>query len=193
MSAVTGHAAADPSALEWTVEHVELEDPRAVTLRDAMSAELGARYADRIELRRTRQASDNPAGTILPDSVIATILILGAQGQPAGHGILRWLEDEPEIKRVYVAPEARGQGAAAALMEALEQSAAATGLPRVRLSTGDRQPDAVKLYRKLGYRRIPLFGPYVDYPWSICFEKRLSPSSARREARRSAAYPRHGE
>lgn len=163
-----------PVTAAWSVEHTDLEDPRAESLREAMSIELGARYADRAELRQLRQQSQNPAGVIIPDSVIATILALGTGGTPVGHGILRWLEKEPEIKRVYIAPAARGRGAAAVLMAALEQAAAATGMPRVRLSTGDRQPDAVRLYTKLGYQRIPLFGPYVDYPWSICFEKSVA-------------------
>lgn len=166
--------ACDSAAGVWTVEHTELEDPRAATLREAMSAELGARYADRAQLRRVRQETQNPAGTIFPESVIATILVLSADGTPVGHGILRWLDGKPEIKRVYVATQARGRGAAAVLKGALEESAAATGLSRVRLSTGDRQPDAVKLYTKLGYQRIELFGPYVDFPWSICFEKRFT-------------------
>ena len=163
----------ESAAAAWTVEHTELNDPRAAALREDMSAELGARYADRADLRRLRQESQNPAGVIDPDSVIATILVLSADRTPVGHGILRWLEDEPEVKRVYIASAARGSGAAAVLMTALETAAAATGLPRLRLSTGDRQPDAVKLYTKLGYQRIPLFGPYVDFPWSICFEKPL--------------------
>lgn len=163
--------ASEPVPSVWTVEHTELADPRAAALREAMSAELGARYADRAELRRIRQQTQNPAGTVFPESVIATILVLSADRTPVGHGILRWLEGEPEIKRVYVAPAVRGQGAAAVLMRALEDAAAGTGLTRVRLSTGDRQPDAVRLYTKLGYQRIPLFGPYVDFPWSICFEK----------------------
>ncbi len=43
----------------------------------------------------------------------------------------------------------------------------------IRLETGDRQPEAIKLYASSGFEPIPRFGPFVDDPRSLCFEKRL--------------------
>jgi hypothetical protein len=39
--------------------------------------------------------------------------------------------------------------------------------------TGDRQPDAVRLYEREGYTPIPIFPPYEELPFSRCFEKVL--------------------
>ncbi|WP_255359407.1 hypothetical protein [Frondihabitans sp. PAMC 28766] len=42
------------------------------------------------------------------------------------------------------------------------------------LQTGDRQPDAVRLYERFGYTPIPVYEPYVEaIPFSLCYEKRL--------------------
>jgi putative acetyltransferase len=41
------------------------------------------------------------------------------------------------------------------------------------LQTGDRQPDAVSLYRSIGYRTVDVFPPYDIIDNSICLEKSL--------------------
>jgi hypothetical protein len=41
------------------------------------------------------------------------------------------------------------------------------------METGDRQPEAVRLYEHCGYCRIPNFGIYSDSARSVCFEKQL--------------------
>ena len=65
-----------------------------------------------------------------------------------------------EIKRMYVAPAARGLKLGRRLLERLEARAAELGLTCIRLETGIRQPEAIALYRKAGYRDI---GPFGDY------------------------------
>ncbi len=47
------------------------------------------------------------------------------------------------------------------------------GLLKLKLETGDRQPEALGLYASLGYKQIPNFGEYVGNPHSICMEKKL--------------------
>jgi hypothetical protein len=59
-------------------------------------------------------------------------------------------------------------------MGELERIARDAGAERVILQTGDRQPEAVALYRRLGYTPIPVYGLYVEaIPHSFCFEKHL--------------------
>ena len=88
-------------------------------------------------------------------------------------GVIRYDETTAEIRRMYVAPSARGRGLSRAVLEALENEALELGYAFVRLETGDRQPEAIKLYASSGFEPIPRYGPFVDDPRSVCFEKRL--------------------
>ena len=88
-------------------------------------------------------------------------------------GIIRYDETTAEIRRMYVAPSARGRGLSRAVLEALENEARQLGYEFVRLETGDRQPEAIKLYASSGFEPIPRYGPFADDPRSVCFEKRL--------------------
>jgi len=88
-------------------------------------------------------------------------------------GVLRYDETTAEIRRMYVAPSARGRGLSRGVLAALEDEARELGYDFVRLETGDRQPEAIKLYVSSGFEPIPRYGPFVDDPRSVCFEKRL--------------------
>lgn len=79
-----------------------------------------------------------------------------------------------EIKRMYVAPAARGMGLGRLLLETLEGHAAGLGVACIRLETGVRQPEAIGLYRSFGYVEIAPFGDYVLDPLSVFMEKRLA-------------------
>ena len=99
-------------------------------------------------------------------------LVAYVDGQPSGCAALKRLDEETaEIKRVYVAPQARGHGVARRLLTALEAAARELGYARARLDTGARQPDAVALFRSSGYEEIPDYNgnAYAAY-W---FEKGL--------------------
>ena len=91
-------------------------------------------------------------------------LVLGPAGANA---------PEAELKRMFVAPEARGAGVATALLTAVERAAVEVGILRLVLETGPLQPEAIALYEKHGYARIPNFGPYINDPLSLCFAKEL--------------------
>ena len=86
-----------------------------------------------------------------------------------------WLhEDYAEVKRVYVRPEARGLGLAKKIMARLEDEARAAGMAIARLETGIHQPEALGLYRALGYADRGPFGGYpTGDPMSVFMEKRL--------------------
>ena len=78
-----------------------------------------------------------------------------------------------EIKRMYVADEARGRGFARALLTALEDDARAAGADWMVLETGHRQVAAVALYRSNGYVPIAPYGYYADKPGVVSLGKRL--------------------
>lgn len=87
-----------------------------------------------------------------------------------------WLHgDYAEIKRVYVSPRARGLGLAKKLMDHIEAQALRAGKRLARLETGIHQPEAIGLYRRLGYVECGPFGKYpTDDPNSVFMEKRLA-------------------
>lgn len=158
----------------WTIENVDWHDARAVGLREAMDAEVSSRYAE------VFAAFDDETAAVLardfavdPASIVETVLLLDAGGEAVGHAALRALGEELEVKRVYVAPRARGTGASRALMAELERLASARGAARLILQTGDRQPEAIALYQRIDYAPIEVFEPYVRFAGSRCFAKDL--------------------
>jgi GNAT superfamily N-acetyltransferase len=92
-----------------------------------------------------------------------------------GCGAVRRLDETTaELKRMYVAPHARGRGIGRAIVEVLEGEARLLGVVKVVLETGTRLAPAIRLYESMGYRPIPLFGEYLASPeTSLCFGKLL--------------------
>lgn len=95
-------------------------------------------------------------------------------GQPVGCGGAQIIGDEyAELKRMYVRPAFRGQGVGKQLLAHLQAYAYEQGLRVLRLETGVYQTEALGLYQRFGFQRIPPFGPYFEDPVSICMEKKL--------------------
>lgn len=94
-------------------------------------------------------------------------------GRARGCGAVVLAQGYGEIKRMYVPPESRGRGLGAALLQFLEEQARARHCSLLRLETGIRQPDALRLYAKAGYVERGPFGQYVPDPNSVFMEKRL--------------------
>lgn len=103
-------------------------------------------------------------------------LVARRGGTPVGCGAVRLLDaGTGELKRMYVAPAARGTGVGRRLVEALEAEARALGARRLVLETGTRQHAALALYRATGFVPIPLYGEYVSSPaTSVCLGKELA-------------------
>jgi putative acetyltransferase len=102
------------------------------------------------------------------------LLVARVDGQPVGCGALRRLDPTTgEIKRMYVAPPARGGGVGARILAELERHAVALGMRRLLLETGERQVEAVRLYQRAGFSRVPCFGEYASAPLSLCMGKDL--------------------
>lgn len=80
---------------------------------------------------------------------------------------------DAELKRMFTAKVARGQGLARRMLATVEESAREAGCSRLILETGDRQPEAIALYESAGYLRIEDFGYYKDSPDVLSFAKAI--------------------
>lgn len=150
---------------------IAVEPPASADARACVAAyirELGHRF----------EAGFDPGnGNPTPDDEALTppagcFLVARLDGRAVGCGALRRLAPGVgEIKRMWVAPEARGLGLSRRLLGALEDQARGLGLSRVRLDTNRSLSEAQSLYRSAGYREIARFNdnPYADF-W---FEKAL--------------------
>ncbi len=131
------------------------DDPDVRRLAAAQQAELRARYDGAGEPGTPPSAAD----------VSVVLVVRDADGTALGCGALRGLwADVAELKRMYVVPAARGRGLSRLLLAELEAAALLRGWTTLRLETGPRQPEAVGLYERGGYRTIPAFGAYADAP-----------------------------
>jgi GNAT superfamily N-acetyltransferase len=150
-------SAADPTggpapALAFRPAHVD-SGPGAVlvqAMRDEMAVIYDGLDLDAADMPRAGAAELGPPGGAFR---------VGWHGEvPVCCGGIKRLDEEAcEIKRMYVAPQARGQGVARALLGALEQVARDLGYAVARLDTGPRQAHALALYRSSGYVEIPNF------------------------------------
>lgn len=156
-----------------------------------MSAERGIRIAperpDQGAVRCMLAESDRYHAALYPaesnhlvdESELAAdgvaFLVARCDGVLAGFGALVERADADgaygELKRMYVSPSVRGLGIGRRLLEALEAEARARNLPRLRLETGARQPEALGLYRAAGFVERGPFGDYAADPNSLFFEK----------------------
>ena len=102
-----------------------------------------------------------------------TFLVLVEGEQVVGTGAIRKLDDEIcELKRMWFLKEYRGQGLGWKMAQILFDFALAAGYQKIRLDLAneERQPDALKLYRKLGFYPIER---YNDSPCHVFMEKLL--------------------
>jgi putative acetyltransferase len=93
--------------------------------------------------------------------------------------MLRLPDGVAEIKRMFVAPASRGRGLGRRILAALEGEARQSGIACLRLETGTRQPEAVALYRAMGFRKVPPFPGYRDDPLSVFMAKDLDGENGR--------------
>jgi GNAT superfamily N-acetyltransferase len=145
-----------PAELPVRLRAVAYDDPVAQYLVERVQEEYVVRYGGR------DGAAVEPADFLPPRG---TFLVAAVDGVPAACGAWRVHgEGIVEIKRVYVEPGFRRRGLAQLIMGALEESAARAGHRAVVLNTGLRQPEALELYARLGYRDVPGYGLYAKSP-----------------------------
>jgi len=103
------------------------------------------------------------------------VIMVYENSLPVGCGAMREIESrQMEIKRMYTLPAYRGKGIASTVLQELEKWATELSYTKCVLETGNRQPEAISLYKKSGYRIIPNYGQYAQVGNSVCFEKSLT-------------------
>lgn len=151
------------------IDVVDPESPAAVHCLGEYYAEIGRRFEGgfdhTISLAATPEQLRPPAGLF----VVAFL-----HAEPVGCGALKFHGRQPaELKRMWVAPEARGLGLGRRLLIELEQIAAEHGVRMLRLETNRSLVEAIALYRSSGWREVaPFNDERYAHHW---FEKRLSP------------------
>lgn len=162
------------------VQPAELDDARA--LMRAFVAWHRARHVEDIDLIERyfdqRAFDEELAG--LPGKYArpqGRLLLAYVDGRPAGCVALRELGDGIcEMKRMFVPDAFRGRGVGRALAERIIAEGKEAGYRVMRLDTSRRQSEAMRLYEKAGFRRIPPYYPLADdvKDWLVFFELALS-------------------
>lgn len=150
----------------------------SISTGDPTSAEaqwcIGQYFA---ELNERFDTGFDPALSISADAHELTppagvLLIARLRQEPIGCGALKLHANAPgEVKRMWVAPQARGLGLGWRLLQELERYAREAGVTVLRLETNGTLTEAINLYRRAGYQEIERFSdePYAHH-W---FEKHL--------------------
>jgi len=106
--------------------------------------------------------------------MIKNALVLYNDKIPVGCGAIKQFEkNSMEVKRMYTLHSYRGKGLASKVLFELENWARELGYEKCVLETGKRQPEAISLYKKNGYRTTANYGQYIGIENSVCFEKAL--------------------
>ena len=150
------------------IETLDPDDPEVVALIDLADAYYAGLYPAESNhlVSRDELRGDN-------------LLFVGCRvdGALAATGAAKRMDDDgvyAEIKRVYVLEAMRGRGLSRRIMAYLEAAMGERGIDCLRLETGISQPEALALYRVLGYRERAPFGAYREDPLSVFMEKRLA-------------------
>lgn len=105
---------------------------------------------------------------------IKNCIVIYIDELPAACGAFKeFSEDTAEIKRMYTSPDFRKRGLATAIVRELESWARESGYSKAVLESSLEQNEALSVYEKSGYYRIPNYGPYVGVDKSVCYEKKL--------------------
>ena len=106
---------------------------------------------------------------------IKHVVVAYENDTPVGCGAMKELTPHAvEIKRMFTLPENRGKGIAAQILMALEAWAAELSYKKCVLETGKKQVEAIGLYQKNGYQKIPNYGQYVGVENSQCYAKDIT-------------------
>ena len=156
----------------WQVVARPITHPDAALLVEQVQQEYVVRYGSRDETPLEPGYFAAPAGAFYVGYLDGVPLATGAWRRRRDV-VVDDTDESAEIKRMYVAPSARGRGLARAMLAHLEHTALAAGAQVMVLETGLAQPEAIALYESSGYTPIPGFGFYKDAALARCFARRL--------------------
>jgi GNAT superfamily N-acetyltransferase len=143
----------------------DAENPDFIRLIEKLDAELAVRDGDDHPFYARFNRIQN----------IKHVIVLYENDVAVGCGAIKFFEPgTAEVKRMFTLPEKRRQGYAVRVLSELERWAAELTFHCLVLETGQKQPEAIALYGKLGYTRIPNYGQYSGVKNSVCFEKKLN-------------------
>ncbi|SEM70468.1 MULTISPECIES: GNAT family N-acetyltransferase [Cryobacterium] len=132
---------------------VRLGDPEVAPLLLDLHHEYETRYGDGDSVHDVDGAEfDPPFGGFL--------VLVDGDTTVAGGGLHQFSATTAEVKRMWTNPDYRRQGHAKTILRELEHLARSLGYERLRLETGYAQPEALALYRSLGFTEIGNYGIY---------------------------------
>lgn len=105
---------------------------------------------------------------------IKNCIVIYVDEIPAACGAFKKFDEETvEIKRMYTNPDFRKKGLATAIVKELEFWAKELNYTKAVLESSLEQNEALSVYEKSGYTRIPNYGQYIGIDKSVCYEKVL--------------------
>ena len=128
-----------------------------------------AEYVAELNRRSTRGFDPSVGATALPHEVrppAGQFFVAYLHGEAIGCGAVKHHGDAPaEIKRMWIAPQARGLGLGRRLLENLEACALAGGARVAHIETSAVLAEALALYRSAGWIEVPPFNdePFADH------------------------------
>ena len=123
------------------------EAPELEPIIDGLFGESSARYGDFF----ARDAEVELTEWYLPPR--GMFVVLERDGEIIAMGAYKPLDAETaELKRIWTRGDLRRQGLALKILQELERLALQAGYRQVYLTTGFRQPEAVRLYLSHGYQ-----------------------------------------
>jgi DNA-binding MarR family transcriptional regulator len=128
-----------------------------------------AEYVAELNGRSTRGFDPTVGATALPHEVrppAGQFYLAYLHGEPIGCGAVKHHPDAPaEIKRMWIAPAARGLGLGRRLLDTLEDCARLGGARVAHIETSGVLAEALSLYRSTGWVEVARFNdePFADH------------------------------
>jgi putative acetyltransferase len=151
---------------------IQLESPRQPEVIELI-AELDA-FQDTLYPPEARYALDL---TTLEQENVLFAVARDSDGIAIGCGAVVLESGTGEVKRMFVRPSHRAQGAAAGVLAKLEVESFSRGCRLLQLETGPYQQAALAFYKKHGFEVRGAFGSYPEHPLSVFMQKSLGGQS----------------
>jgi GNAT superfamily N-acetyltransferase len=125
-------------------------------------------YTEELNRRSDRTFDPTVGATARPDEVrppAGNFFVAYLDGEPIGCGAVKHPPDAPaHIKRMWIAPRARGLGLGRRLLSTLEAAARDAGATTALIETNSDLTEALALYTSTGWETVDPFNdePYAD-------------------------------